>query len=60
VAEGIESGSQADVLRELGFEYGQGFHFPRPAPAADFELRLCAGGVGAHELELVVELGSQG
>jgi EAL domain-containing protein (putative c-di-GMP-specific phosphodiesterase class I) len=58
VAEGIESGRQAEVLPILGSEYGQGFHFARPAPAADLERRLCAGGPGAHELELVAELGS--
>jgi EAL domain-containing protein (putative c-di-GMP-specific phosphodiesterase class I) len=33
VAEGIELESQADYLRELGCEYGQGFHLGRPVPA---------------------------
>jgi diguanylate cyclase (GGDEF)-like protein/PAS domain S-box-containing protein len=33
IAEGIEHESQARYLRELGCEYGQGFHFGRPVPA---------------------------
>ncbi len=32
VAEGIERQSQADTLRELGVDYGQGFLFGRPGP----------------------------
>jgi diguanylate cyclase (GGDEF)-like protein len=35
VAEGVESPSQADFLREHGCLYGQGFWFHRPMPAAD-------------------------
>jgi diguanylate cyclase (GGDEF)-like protein len=37
VAEGIEEGVQADLLRELGCGLGQGFHFARPMPASDLE-----------------------
>lgn len=33
LAEGIESQDEADVCRDLGFEYAQGFYFGRPAPA---------------------------
>jgi EAL domain-containing protein (putative c-di-GMP-specific phosphodiesterase class I) len=33
VAEGIETESQADHLRKLGCEYGQGYHLGRPVPA---------------------------
>jgi diguanylate cyclase (GGDEF)-like protein/PAS domain S-box-containing protein len=36
VAEGIESPLQAEVLKELGCQHGQGYHFARPMPAADF------------------------
>jgi EAL domain-containing protein (putative c-di-GMP-specific phosphodiesterase class I) len=32
LAEGIESAAEADVCREIGFAYAQGFHFGRPAP----------------------------
>ena len=37
VAESIESESQARLLRELGVNYGQGWHFSRPLPIADIE-----------------------
>jgi EAL domain-containing protein (putative c-di-GMP-specific phosphodiesterase class I) len=33
VAEGVENGEVAALLRDLGCEYAQGFHFARPAPA---------------------------
>lgn len=33
IAEGIESTSEADTLRQLGIELGQGFLFGRPEPA---------------------------
>lgn len=35
VAEGVEHEDQIPMLRELGFTHAQGFHFGRPAPAAD-------------------------
>ena len=35
VAEGIEMPSELEVLRDLGAEYGQGFHLGRPAPIVD-------------------------
>ncbi len=33
VAEGVESSDQLTALRELGYQYGQGYHLGRPAPA---------------------------
>jgi diguanylate cyclase (GGDEF)-like protein len=33
VAEGIETGAQADTLRQLGCPYGQGYYFSPPVPA---------------------------
>ena len=32
IAEGIETEQQATLLRELGCQYGQGFHLGRPSP----------------------------
>ena len=40
VAEGIETRDQADWFRALGIELGQGFHFARPMPGAEFERYL--------------------
>jgi diguanylate cyclase (GGDEF)-like protein len=37
IAEGIEAGSQATMLHELGCGLGQGFHFARPMPPRDLE-----------------------
>ncbi len=35
VAEGVESGEQAAVLRQMRCQVAQGFHFARPQPPAD-------------------------
>jgi EAL domain-containing protein (putative c-di-GMP-specific phosphodiesterase class I) len=35
VAEGVETERDAAALRGLGVDYGQGWHFGRPAPARD-------------------------
>jgi diguanylate cyclase (GGDEF)-like protein/PAS domain S-box-containing protein len=40
VAEGVESGPQADFLRKLGCEQAQGFLFARPMTAADFTAHI--------------------
>ena len=37
VAEGVETVEQAEALRAMGCEYGQGFLFAKPLPADDFE-----------------------
>ncbi|GAA2601187.1 bifunctional diguanylate cyclase/phosphodiesterase [Winogradskya consettensis] len=34
VAEGIETEEQRDLLQKLGYQYGQGYYFSRPLPAA--------------------------
>jgi len=48
IAEGVESGKQADFLRKLGCEQGQGFLFARPMPAADFGALLSPEGKPAR------------
>src|SRR5690606_2836157 len=35
VVEGVENEAQAELVRELGFEFGQGYHFGRPRPVAE-------------------------
>jgi diguanylate cyclase (GGDEF)-like protein len=40
VAEGIETERQAERLRELGCDFGQGYLFSRPVPVADVERLL--------------------
>jgi hypothetical protein len=40
VAEGIESESQLEMLRGLGYGSGQGWLFGRPAPAAEVSATL--------------------
>jgi diguanylate cyclase (GGDEF)-like protein len=42
VAEGIEEQAQADFLKQLNCEYGQGYLFSRPVPALEFEALLMA------------------
>jgi diguanylate cyclase len=56
VAEGIETEEQLTLLRELGYQYGQGFLFSRPVPATDIAavldqqvtMRETAEGVAHH------------
>ena len=40
VAEGIESGAQAAVLRSLRCDHAQGFYFARPVPATEAEAEM--------------------
>jgi EAL domain-containing protein (putative c-di-GMP-specific phosphodiesterase class I) len=40
VIEGIEHADQVDALVAIGARYGQGYHFDRPLPAADFADRI--------------------
>ncbi|HYD69732.1 putative bifunctional diguanylate cyclase/phosphodiesterase [Azospirillum sp.] len=37
IAEGIETTADANLLRALACDYGQGYHFARPMPPADAE-----------------------
>lgn len=37
IAEGVETAQQSDMLRDLGCDQVQGYHFGRPLPATDFE-----------------------
>jgi diguanylate cyclase (GGDEF)-like protein/PAS domain S-box-containing protein len=37
IAEGVETELQRDLLRQAGCDYGQGYFFAKPMPAADFE-----------------------
>jgi EAL domain-containing protein (putative c-di-GMP-specific phosphodiesterase class I) len=48
VAEGIEVDEQAQRLRELGCEFGQGYLFSRPLPAETMARRLLADALVTH------------
>jgi EAL domain-containing protein (putative c-di-GMP-specific phosphodiesterase class I) len=45
IAEGIEEESTADMLREMGLRYGQGYHYSMPVGRASMAAMLLAGGV---------------
>lgn len=47
IAEGIESSGEAGVLRSLGCEFGQGYHYSRPLAAADVVPLVRAGPISA-------------
>jgi diguanylate cyclase len=40
VAEGVETAAQAETLYDLGYRFGQGYHFSRPLPPAEVRSRL--------------------
>jgi EAL domain-containing protein (putative c-di-GMP-specific phosphodiesterase class I) len=46
IAEGIEDSATAELLERMGCEEGQGYHFGRPMPAAEFEQRFLSAGEG--------------
>lgn len=43
VVEGVETNEQANMLRQMGARYAQGFLYYRPMPAEDFEVLLDGG-----------------
>lgn len=45
-AEGIETQSQLEMLRELGCHLGQGYYFSRPLPEVEFRERLLSNTIG--------------
>jgi PAS domain S-box-containing protein len=48
VAEGVETAQSLRIVRQLGVDYAQGYHFARPTPADDvFQASLVKGGVDA-------------
>ncbi|HEY5050985.1 MAG TPA: EAL domain-containing protein, partial [Acidothermaceae bacterium] len=42
VAEGVETAADAAVLCGVGVDYGQGWHYGRPGPAADLPAAAAA------------------
>jgi diguanylate cyclase (GGDEF)-like protein/PAS domain S-box-containing protein len=57
VGEGIETAAQLELLRGAGCDYGQGYWFSKPLPAAQFEILLAGQGApSAHSIQCPDEL----
>ena len=41
IAEGVETETQNQLLKDFDCDYGQGYLYSRPVPASDFEALLC-------------------
>ncbi len=44
VSEGVETANQAEMLRELGCSFAQGYYFAKPMPRAEYEAQVTARG----------------
>lgn len=42
VAEGIDTAKQAEILKEMNCDYGQGYYFSKPLPPDEFMAYLDA------------------
>jgi diguanylate cyclase (GGDEF)-like protein/PAS domain S-box-containing protein len=51
IAEGIEDQAAADLLLGMGCEQGQGYHFGRPMPVAEFEAKFLLKGRDAPAVD---------
>ena len=40
IAEGVETGTQNQILKDFDCDFGQGYLYSRPVPARDFEALL--------------------
>lgn len=41
IAEGVETETQNQLLKDFGCDYGQGYLYSKPVPASDFEALFC-------------------
>jgi diguanylate cyclase (GGDEF)-like protein/PAS domain S-box-containing protein len=54
IAEGVEDATSIDLLRGMGCEEGQGFHFAPPLPAAEFARRYLPSLASADDVEILM------